>query len=294
MILEKPTKMSIPKLLKKKKILRFPGAYNAVTAQIIEKLGYEGVFISGSGLASSFAGYPDIGLLTETEVVMLARGISNSVGIPCLTDAETGFGSALNIMRTVKEFERAGLSAIQIEDQTLPKKCGHLSGKKLCTTEEMIARVTAAKEAKQSKDFQIVARTDARSSEGLDVAIARARDYQRAGADIIFPEALTSLEEFSETARKLKIPILANMTEFGKTPYLTVEQFKKAGVRIVLYPVTALKISMKATHNALKELKNKGTQKSLLRKMMTRKEWYNIINYAEYDKTDRRISRSNL
>src|SRR5574341_504382 len=222
-------------LLEKQTVV-LPGAFNALTAMQIERAGFQALYVSGAGLSAA-RGLPDIGLLCLTEVVSDAATITNAVAIPAIVDADTGFGPPLAIMRAVKEFERAGLAGLQIEDQELPKKCGHLPGKRLVSTSEMVSKICAASDARRDPDFFIVARTDARAVEGLDAAVRRARAYIDAGADAIFPEALESADEFRLFARQLskeggKAPLVANMTEFGKTPYLSVGEFEDLGYRL--------------------------------------------------------------
>ena len=268
-----------------------PGAFNALTAIQIEGAGFEAVYISGAGLAAA-RGLPDIGLLSMTEVASDAGTIANAVSIPALVDADTGYGPPLAVMRAVREFEQRGLAAIQLEDQENPKKCGHLPGKRLVSTSEMAQKIGAAVEARRDPDFVIVARTDARAVEGLDASVRRAREYARAGADAVFPEALESAEEFRAFAQGLskegiKVPLVANMTEFGKTPYLTVREFEDLGYRIVLFPVTALRMATKAIETMLAELKALGTQQGLLNRMHTRQQLYELLRYSDYEKRDK-------
>jgi methylisocitrate lyase len=272
-------------------LVMMPGAFNALTAIQIEGAGFEAVYISGAGLAAA-RGLPDIGLLSMTEVASDAGTIANAVSIPALVDADTGYGPPLAVMRAVREFEQRGLAAIQLEDQENPKKCGHLPGKRLVSTSEMAQKIGAAVEARRDQDFVIVARTDARAVEGLDASIRRAREYARAGADAVFPEALESAEEFRAFAQGLskegiKVPLVANMTEFGKTPYLTVREFEDLGYRIVLFPVTALRMATKAIETMLAELKALGTQQGFLNRMHTRQQLYDLLRYSDYEKRDK-------
>lgn len=271
--------------------LVLPGAFNALTAMQIERAGFHALYISGAGLSAA-RGLPDIGLLSLTEVVSDAATIANAVAIPAIVDVDTGFGPPLVVMRTVKEFEQAGLTGIQIEDQELPKKCGHLPGKRLISTSDMVNKICAASEARRDRAFFIIARTDARAVEGLESAVRRARAYIDAGADAIFPEALESADEFRAFARQLmkeggKAPLVANMTEFGKTPYLSVAEFEDLGYRLVLFPVTALRMATKAIDQMLSELRSRGTQRNLLAQMQTRQELYDLLRYAEYEQRDR-------
>lgn len=267
-----------------------PGAFNALTAMQIERAGFEAVYVSGAGLAAA-RGLPDIGLLSLTEVVSDAKTIVKAVAIPALADADTGYGDPLVVMRTVREFEEAGLAGIHLEDQESPKKCGHLPGKRVVSVTEMARKIGAAVEARRDPDFLIVARTDARAVEGPDGALKRARAYVDAGADAIFPEALESAEEFKAFAQALKkegvtVPLVANMTEFGKTPYLSVNEFEALGYRLVLFPVTALRVATKVVETMLGELKTFGTQRHSLEKMQTRQQLYDLLRYAEYEKRD--------
>jgi len=268
-----------------------PGAFNALTAIQMERAGFEAVYVSGAGLAAA-RGLPDIGLLSMAETVSDSRTIANAVAIPALADADTGYGPPLAVMRTVSEFERAGLAGIHLEDQEDPKKCGHLPEKHLVTTTDMARKIAAAVEARHDPDFLIVARTDARAVEGLDAAVKRARRYVQAGADVVFPEALESAEEFRAFAKGLskegvKVPLVANMTEFGKTPYLTTREFEDLGYRIILFPVTALRIATKAIEKILLELKTRGTQREMLDQMHTRLQLYDLLRYGDYEKRDK-------
>jgi methylisocitrate lyase len=270
-----------------KRTVVLPGAFNALSAMQIERAGFDAVYVSGAALAAA-RGLPDIGLLSMTEVISDAATIANAVAIPALADADTGFGPSLSVMRTVRELERAGLSGIQLEDQDMPKKCGHLPGKRLVPRAEMVGKIKAAVEARLDPDFIIVARTDARAVEGIAAAVERAKAYVDAGADAIFPDALESAEEFQTFARQLaktglKVPLVANMTEFGKTPFLRVSEFEEIGYRLVLFPVTALRIAAKAIETMLTELKSAGTQHAFLERMQTRQQLYELLRYDQYE-----------
>ena len=271
--------------------LVLPGAFNALSALQIERAGFDGIYVSGAALAAA-RGLPDIGLLSMTEVVSDAATIANAVALPSLADADTGFGPPLMVMRAVREFERAGLAGIQLEDQEMPKKCGHLPGKRLVSRQEMVGKVKAAVRARLDPDFVIVARTDVRAVEGLSASVERAKAYVDAGADAIFPEALESAEEFRTFAEQFgkagtKIPLVANMTEFGKTPYLHVRDFEELGYRIVLFPVTALRMASKAVEVMLTELKSAGTQQGFLSRMQTREQLYDLLQYADYERRNK-------
>ncbi|MGQ0811679.1 MAG: methylisocitrate lyase [Nitrospiraceae bacterium] len=268
-----------------------PGAYNALTAMQIVRAGFQGVYVSGAALAAS-RGLPDIGLLSMTEVLSDASTIANAVAIPTLADVDTGYGRSLVAARTVREFERAGLAGIQIEDQENPKKCGHLSGKRVVPADEMVAKISAMVDARRDPDFVIIARTDARAVEGLDAAVGRAQAYAEAGADLIFPEALESREEFRTFAQHLasqgiKVPLVANMTEFGKTPYINVEEFEDLGYRLILFPVSTLRIATRAIEQFLQELHTNGTQQTQVRYMQTRQQLYDLLRYAEYEEREK-------
>jgi methylisocitrate lyase len=227
---------------------------------------------------------PDIGLLGLEEVAQQVRYISGVVEFPLLVDADTGFGGEPQVVRAVNELEKAGACAVQIEDQVSLKKCGHLEGKSLINSDEMVGKIRAACHARKNKDFLIVARTDARGVFDLEEAICRAQLYVKAGADVIFPEALHSRDEFKDFAKAVRAPLLANMTEFGKTPYLSAKEFQALGYRLVIFPMTIFRVTMKAAEDSLRELKKLGTQKSFLSKMQTRKELYDLLNYQVPDK----------
>ena len=256
-----------------------PGVPNAVMARQVERAGFDAVYVSGAGLANSTAGVPDIGLLTMAEVTRLAGYIASAVKIPALLDADTGFGAAENVAQTIRELERAGLAGCHIEDQEFPKRCGHLAGKSIVDLAEMIEKIEAAAGARRDKDFLIMARTDARSVEGFEAAVKRAQKYVEAGADAIFPEALQSADEFRDFAKEVKVPLLANMTEFGKSPLLSFKELADFGYRMVIYPMSAFRVSMKASEAFLRDLKERGTQSDWIEKMQTRQELYDLLEY---------------
>jgi len=263
----------------RKGCVMMPGAFNAATARLVERAGFPAVYVSGAGLANATAGVPDIGLLTLTEVAQLAGYIADAVRIPALADADTGFGGLENVARTVHTFERAGLAGMHLEDQAFPKRCGHLAGKELIPIEEVTAKIAAAAQSRRDRDFLLVARTDARSVEGFEAAVRRAQNYLQAGADAVFPEALESAQEFREFARRVRAPLLANMTEFGRSPLLSARQLGAMGYRIVIFPLTAFRVSMKAAECCLRDLKRRGTQRSWLDQMQTRQELYDLLDY---------------
>jgi len=274
------SKSAIFRQLLKKGVVVMPGAFNAATALLIEKVGFDAVYISGAGLSNGMAGVPDIGLLTMTEVVQQAGYIASAVNIPAIADADTGFGDLPNIARTVRAFESVDVAGIHIEDQEFPKRCGHLPGKKVIPAQDMEEKIRIACDARENPDFLIIVRTDSRAINGLEDAIERANRYIRAGADVIFPEALESKREFEIFAKKVKsIPLMANMTEFGKTTYISVREFEEMGYSIVIFPLTAFRVAMKAMEEALTELKKSGTQKGFIDRMQTREELYKLLKY---------------
>src|SRR4029450_1046011 len=256
-----------------------PGVPNAAMARQVERAGFDAVYISGAGMANATAGLPDIGLLTLTEVVKLAGYVANAVTTPAIVDADTGFGGAENVARTVRELERAGLAGCHIEDQEFPKRCGHLAGKTVVDVDEMTGRIKASVSARRDEDFMIIARTDARAVENFDGAVERSRRYLEAGADAIFPEALQNADEFKAFAREVKAPLLANMTEFGKSPLLSFDELAGIGYKMVIFPQSAFRVSMKATGEFLRDLKKSGTQSGWIKKMQTRKELYELLDY---------------
>lgn len=274
---------SLRSLLKSKRTLVLPGAVNAAVALLVEKAGFPAVYVSGAGISNGLAGLPDLELITRREMVWAISYIAKIVNIPVLADADTGYGNPREVARTVREFESAGVSAIHLEDQFSPKRCGHLEGKKLVSTEAMCAKIRSAVKARRSKDFMIFARTDARSVEGLGAAIGRAKAYVSAGADGIFPEAMESVREFQIFRKAIKAPLIANMTEFGKTPYISVRQFQKLQYNIVLFPLSVFRVMMKQAEEFLACLSKTGTQKKFLPKMQTRKELYQLLHYERYE-----------
>lgn len=256
-----------------------PGAFNAISAMLLERLGFHAVYASGAALANSL-GYPDLEVLTLEELVQQVSPIVRAVRIPVLVDADTGYGGPRGVAQTIRALEQAGAAGVQLEDQASPKRCGHLAGKRLIPLEAMVAKVKAACAARRTPSFLIIARTDARGVTGLEDAITRAQRYRRAGADLIFPEALESTAEFRTLGRRVPGPLVANMTEFGKTPYLSVQQFAKLGYRVVLFPMTGFRVMLKAVEGAMRELKQRGTQRGLLTQMKTRAELYALLRYC--------------
>jgi len=259
--------------------IQVPGAPNALIGRLIEEMGFSAMYLSGAALSAGVLALPDIGLFTLTELVQQVQYLTARVTIPVVVDADTGFGDTANVERTVAELERAGAAAIQLEDQELPKRCGHLSGKTLVSAEMMCAKLRAAAAARADDSTVIIARTDARGVESLEAAIERAKRYVDAGADWIFPEALAGRDEFQTFARAIDVPLAANMTEFGKSPLLEFSELAEMGYRVVLYPVTLLRVAMKAVETTLSILAADGTQRELLDLMQTRQDLYDLLEY---------------
>jgi methylisocitrate lyase len=260
--------------------IAMPGAINALSAQLIEQMGFEAMYLSGAVLANSVGGFPDVGLTTLSESESHSQAIARTTTIPIIADADTGYGEADNTARTVEVLEQAGISGIHLEDQVFPKRCGHLEGKELVPAEEFCLKLEAAAAAKSSEDFLLIARTDARGVVGLDETIRRSNLYIEAGADAVFPEGLRSTEEFERVGKEVDTYLLANMTEFGTTPYLTVEEFGARGYNMVIFPVTLQRIAMKAMEDALKMIKETGSNQGILDKMQTRQELYDLLGYG--------------
>jgi methylisocitrate lyase len=267
--------------------IQVPGAPNALMGRLIEDMGFSAMYLSGAALSAGVVGMPDIGLFTLTELVQQTRYLTSQVHTPVIVDADTGFGETANVERTIIELEQAGAAAIQLEDQELPKRCGHLSGKSLVTAEEMSAKIRAAAGARADKNTVIIARTDARGVENFDAAVDRAQKYLDAGADWIFPEALANPDEFAAFAKAIHVPLIANMTEFGKSPLLNFSELADMGYKVVLYPVTLLRVAMKAAETALSIIAADGTQRDLLDLMQTRQELYDLLDYNSYEQRDR-------
>jgi methylisocitrate lyase len=263
-----------------------PGVFNSLVARMAERLGFQAIYVSGGALSAA-AGVPDVGLLTLNDFVEHARAITVATPLPLLCDADTGFGEALNVERTVRLFEAAGVAGIHLEDQQLPKRCGHLSGKQLVEPETMVAKLRAAVAARRDPSFVIIARTDARGVNGFDDAVCRAHSYLNAGADAIFPEALETAEEFAAFARAVPAPLLANMTEFGRSPNLDVATLGGMGYRLVLFPLTAFRVALRAAEDTLREIREQGHQRNIIPKMLTRAELYDLLGYSGYEARDR-------
>ena len=272
-----------------KSIIRAPGAHNALAGLIAREAGFKSLYISGGAVTASF-GLPDLGILSMEELCLVVRILSRATGLPLIVDGDTGYGEALNAMRLVRELEDAGAAAVHIEDQVLPKKCGHLNDKTLVPPEQMAAKIAAARRAR--RHLVIIARTDAAASEGLQGAIARARLYAQAGADVVFPDALTSLEQVRAFAAAVPVPSMANMTEFGRTPLETAAALEAAGVKICIWPVSSLRIEGKALEGFYKTLARDDTTAPQLESMMTRKRLYELIRYHDYEALDASIIKS--
>jgi methylisocitrate lyase len=262
------------------RLLRMPGAFSPLVAMAVEDAGFDGVYVSGAALSADL-GLPDVGLTTLSEVAGRGGAIARATALPALIDADTGFGEPLNVARTVQALEDAGLAGCHLEDQVNPKRCGHLDGKSLVSEEEMVRRIRAAVDARRDPDFVICARTDARDPEGLDAAIRRARRYVDAGADMVFPEALADEREFAAVRRAIDVPLLANMTEFGKSPLLDAATLASLGVNVVIYPVTTLRLAMGAVEDGLRAIAAGGTQEALTARMQTRGRLYDLLGYAD-------------
>ena len=279
-----PRKTSLlRKLLKEEEVILAPGCFNPLSACLVEQAGFKLVYVSGAAIAGNFLGYPDIGLTTMSEVLENARNIARATSLPVVCDADTGFGNAINMMRTVREFESAGLAGIQIEDQVMPKKCGHTEGKLLISKAEMVQKVKAAVEARQDPDFVLVVRTDAIAVNGIEDALDRALAYQEAGADVVFVEAPRTLEEMRRICRTIKAPLLANMVEGGgKTPILPLQELKEMGYKLVIYPVSAHMAAIKAMQEVLAVLKKDGTTGTYSSQMVPFQEMFEVVGRSKF------------
>ena len=284
---EVPPGARLRALIESGETVAVPGAFSPLVARLAWRLGFRALYLSGAGLSASL-GIPDLGLFTLDELVQAVRWTVRASPLPLIVDADTGFGEALNVARAVRELEEAGAGAVQIEDQVLPKRCGHLEGKQVVPAEAFAEKVASARRAR--RHALIVARTDARGVLGFDEAVRRARIYLEAGADVIFPEALESEEEFAEFARRVDAPLLANMTEFGRSPLLPLSRLAEMGYRLVLFPVSALRVAMRAVEDFLRDLAETGSQEGWLERMQTRAQLYDLIDYARYEEHDRAVA----
>lgn len=278
-------------LMRDEPILKIPGTHDGMAARVAKQVGFQALYLSGAAYTAS-RGFPDLGIVYSEEVAERARDIVRATNLPLIVDIDTGFGGVLNVARAAKEMVEAKVAAVQIEDQQLPKKCGHLNGKTLVSTEEMVQKIRVIKEVAPS--LVVVARTDAKGVEGIEAAIKRAKQYVAAGADAIFPEALTTEAEFRQVSEAIDAPLLANMTEFGRTPYFTADQFAAWGYRMVIYPVTSLRVAAKAYERVFTDIYEKGTQKDALDDMQTRQELYEAIRYYDYEALDGKIAKTVL
>jgi methylisocitrate lyase len=285
----RPAGQRLRELLSGSDILKIPGAYNGLAALQAKRAGFSALYLSGAAMSASM-GLPDLGILAKEDVCFFIRQICRAADLPLVVDGDTGFGGILNAMDMVRSFEEAGAAAVHIEDQELPKKCGHLNEKKLISPEEMAAKISAASRAR--RHLYIIARTDAVASEGFDAAVRRAKLYSEAGADAIFPEALTTEEMFRDFAKEVRGPLLANMTEFGRTPYLSAADFEALGYKMVIWPVSALRIAAKAHEGLYQRLRDHGRVDGMLDAMQTRAELYDLISYADYESLDISIGKT--
>ncbi len=278
-------------LLRDSAIVELPGAHNGLAALQAKAQGFRGLYLSGAAMTASM-GLPDLGMITVDEVAFFVRQVSRATGLPVLVDGDTGYGEALNVMHMVRTFEDAGAAAVHIEDQLLPKKCGHLNDKRLASPTDMAAKIAAA--ARARRHLYLIARTDAAATEGIDGAVARANLYLEAGADAIFPEALTTEGMWREFAERVQAPLLANMTEFGRTPFFTAAEFQAMGYRMIIWPVSSLRMAAKAQGALYEALRRDGSVKGVLAQMLTRQELYELIDYADYEALDASIVRTVL
>lgn len=281
--------LRLRKMLQQPGIIQMPGAHNGLAALQAKNAGFSALYLSGAAMSASM-GLPDLGIISVEDVCFFIRQVTRTADLPMLVDGDTGYGEVLNVMQTVRAFEDHGAAAIQLEDQILPKKCGHLNDKRLCAPQDMANKVAAAVKAR--REMLIVARTDAAASEGISGAIDRARLYIKAGADIIFPEALTTAEMFREFRSAVDVPLLANMTEFGRTPFFTAEEFESMGYSIVIWPVSSLRVAAKAQEKLYSAIKLDGSTAGQLGVMQTREELYQTISYNDYEALDEAIVQS--
>jgi methylisocitrate lyase len=264
--------------------LQIAGAINAYSALLAERAGFKALYLSGAGVATASHGLPDLGLTQLGDVLADARRITAATKLPLLVDIDTGWGTALGIARTIREMARAGVAAVHIEDQVSAKRCGHRPGKELVGADEMCDRLKAAVDARPDKDFAVMARTDAAANEGVDAAIERAQSYVDAGADMIFAEALTGLEDYRKFTDAVRVPVLANLTEFGKTPLFKLEELRGAGVAMALYPLSAFRAMSAAARDVYQTIRRDGTQAAVVDRMQTRAELYEVLDYLSYER----------
>ncbi len=291
-----PSAMNKPSLLRsllaRSNILMAPGATDAIHARMIQEAGFDAVYATGAGIANVHFGLPDIGLLTMTEMVEHIRRIADAVDVPVIADADTGYGNPLNVMRAVREFERAGVAAIQIEDQVSPKRCGHFDGKEVVSADEMVQKLRAAVAARQDPELVLIARTDALATHGFDEAVARGRLYAAHGADVVFVEAPTSAEQIARLPKEIRAPLLFNMTEGARSPEFGAAQLQQLGYQVVIFPNALLRISMRAVQESLAVLKSEGSSASLLPRMLSWEERQRIVRLREYEELDQEFVQS--
>lgn len=278
------------KLLARDEILVAPGAHDVLTAKIIEKEGFEAVYMTGYGTSASLLGKPDVGLLTMTEMAQRAANIAEAVNIPVIADGDTGYGNAVNVMRTVREYEKAGVACIQLEDQLAPKKCGHMLGREIISKEEMVGKIKAACDARHDPDFMIMARTDARTNYGIEEALERGKAYEEAGADILFIESVESVEEMKKVTSSFNIPVLANMLEHGRTPLLSAKELEEIGYDLVIFCVSSTYVTAKAVTDLMKVLKTEGSTKNYLNQMIAFEEFNKLIGLPEIREIERKYA----
>ena len=287
---DEPAGVRFRRLLERPEILQMPGAHLGISALLAKKQGFEALYMSGAAMSATM-GLPDLGMITVDDVAWHVRQVVRASALPVLVDGDTGYGEALNVMHMVRTFEEAGAGAVHLEDQLLPKKCGHLNDKKLAGAEDMAAKVAAARKAR--KNLVIIARTDAAASEGIDGAVARARLYLEAGADAIFPEALTTREMFVEFAKRMPgVKLLANMTEFGRTPFFTAAEFQEMGYAMVIWPVSHLRIAARAMEDLYVAIRKDGGTQNMVGRMQTRAQLYETIGYHDYEALDATLIRT--
>lgn len=285
------SRIVLKQLLEAKEILVAPGAHDVLTARVIEQIGFNAVYMTGYGQAASSLGKPDVGLLTLTEMLDRAAKFVSAVKVPVIADADTGFGNALSVMRTVELYEKAGVAAIQLEDQVAPKRCGHMLGREVISMEEMVGKIEAAKEARTDEDFLIIARTDARTNHGFEEALKRVKAYEAAGADIIFLESLETVEEMETLNKEIKVPTLANMVEGGRTPLCTNEELEKLGYNLVIWPTASTYVTAFMMQKLMAELKENGTTEGFMDKMIDFPDFNKLIGLDEYNEMGKKFIR---
>jgi 2,3-dimethylmalate lyase len=288
---ERPTQ-ALRRLLQGPEILLAPGAVDGVNARLVAEQGFKAVYMTGAGTTATRLGMPDVGLLTMTEMVDNAQRVAEASGLPVIADADTGYGGVVNVRRTVRAYERAGVAAIHLEDQGWPKRCGHLSGKTIVPVEEMVAKIRAAVDARDDPDFHIIARTDAVAVEGYDAAIERARRYEEAGADVIFMEALSKMEQIREVPRIFRVPTLYNMSASGKTPFLSAAEMQELGYRVCIYPNVLILAAIPAVRRALATLKETGAVAGLMNEIATFREFFDLLGMEEVQKLEAKYTVS--